>query len=185
MISDGVRAEDVSEDLLRRYMYTDGMPDPDLIIRTSGEQRLSNFLIWQAAYAEYYSTPVYWPDFDEAEVEKALEAYASRKRSLRQGSLTSYQYLRGPRVQQTSQRFRGLPILLGAVWLEWPRGEPMLFAGIVFLAAAIASFELARLSSLWGDRIHPAIPLVVTMVMLISGLSRGARHQHGRVCVLP
>ena len=80
MISDGVRAEDVSEDMLRRYMYTDGMPDPDLIIRTSGEQRLSNFLIWQAAYAEYYSTPVYWPDFDEAEVEKALEAYASRKR---------------------------------------------------------------------------------------------------------
>ena len=80
MISDGVRAEDVSEDLLRRYMYTDGMPDPDLIIRTSGEQRLSNFLIWQAAYAEYYSTPVYWPDFDESEVEKALEAYASRKR---------------------------------------------------------------------------------------------------------
>ena len=65
-----------------------------------------------------------------------------------------------------------LPILFVAVWLEWPRGEPMLFAGIVFIAAAIASFELARLSSLWGDRIHPAIPLVVTMVMLISGLSR-------------
>ena len=80
MISDGVRVEDVSEDLLRRYMYTEDMPDPDLIIRTSGEQRLSNFLIWQAAYAEYYFTPVYWPDFDEAEVEKALDAYASRKR---------------------------------------------------------------------------------------------------------
>ena len=80
MISDGVRAEDVSEDMLRRYMYTEEMPDPDLIIRTSGEQRLSNFLIWQAAYAEYYSTSVYWPDFDEAEVEKALDAYASRKR---------------------------------------------------------------------------------------------------------
>ena len=80
MISDGVLAEDVSEELLRRYMYTEDMPDPDLIIRTSGEQRLSNFLIWQAAYAEYYFTPVYWPDFDEAEVEKALEAYASRKR---------------------------------------------------------------------------------------------------------
>ena len=80
MISDGVQAEDVSEDLIRRYMYTEDMPDPDLIIRTSGEQRLSNFLIWQAAYAEYYFTPVYWPDFDEAEVEKALDAYASRKR---------------------------------------------------------------------------------------------------------
>ena len=80
LISDGVQPEDVSEDLLRSYMYIEDMPDPDLIIRTSGEQRLSNFLIWQAAYAEYYSTPVYWPDFDEAEVEKALEAYASRKR---------------------------------------------------------------------------------------------------------
>ena len=80
MIADQVRAEDVSEDMLRRYMYTNGMPDPDLIIRTSGEQRLSNFLLWQAAYAEYYTTPVYWPDFDETEVEKAIEAYASRKR---------------------------------------------------------------------------------------------------------
>ncbi len=80
MIADDVRVEDVSEDLLRRYMYTNGMPDPDLIIRTSGEQRLSNFLIWQAAYAEYYTTPVFWPDFDDTEVEKALEAYASRKR---------------------------------------------------------------------------------------------------------
>ena len=57
-----------------------GMPDPDLIIRTSGEQRLSNFLIWQAAYAEYYTTPVYWPDFDETEVDKALKAYGERKR---------------------------------------------------------------------------------------------------------
>ena len=80
MISDGVQAEDVTEDLLRRYMYTNDIPDPDLIVRTSGEQRLSNFLIWQAAYAEYYFTPVYWPDFDEAEVDKAIEAYGRRKR---------------------------------------------------------------------------------------------------------
>lgn len=80
IIADGVAAEDVDEELLRRYMYTNGMPDPDLIIRTSGEQRLSNFLIWQAAYSEYYTTPVYWPDFDESEVDKALEAYSRRKR---------------------------------------------------------------------------------------------------------
>ena len=80
MIADEVPAEDVDESLLRRYMYTDGIPDPDLIIRTSGEERLSNFLIWQAAYAEYYTTPVYWPDFDEAEVDKALEAYQGRRR---------------------------------------------------------------------------------------------------------
>ena len=80
MIANKVKAEDVSEDLLRQYMYTNEIPDPDLIIRTSGEQRLSNFLIWQAAYAEYYTTPVYWPDFDEAEVDKALEAFGTRKR---------------------------------------------------------------------------------------------------------
>ena len=80
MIADGVRAEDVSEGLLRHYMYTGEMPDPDLIIRTSGEQRLSNFLIWQAAYAEYYTTPALWPDFDESEVDNALAAYAGRKR---------------------------------------------------------------------------------------------------------
>ena len=80
MIADEVKAEDVSEELLRKYMYTNEMPDPDLIIRTSGEQRLSNFLIWQAAYAEYYTTAVYWPDFDEKEVDKALKAFGARKR---------------------------------------------------------------------------------------------------------
>jgi len=80
MIADDVKAEDVSEELLRKYMYTNEMPDPDLIIRTSGEQRLSNFLIWQAAYAEYYTTDVYWPDFDEKEVDKALKAFGARKR---------------------------------------------------------------------------------------------------------
>lgn len=80
MIEDDVKPEDVSEEVFQRYMYTNGMPDPDLIIRTSGEQRLSNFLIWQAAYAEYYFTPVYWPDFDETEVAKALEAYNRRLR---------------------------------------------------------------------------------------------------------
>ena len=78
--ADGVKPEDIDEALFRRYLYTGGMPDPDLIIRTSGELRLSNFLVWQAAYAEYYSTPVYWPDFDEAEVVKALDAYAKRQR---------------------------------------------------------------------------------------------------------
>ena len=80
IIVDGVKPEDVGEALFDGYLYTSGMPDPDLIIRTSGELRLSNFLIWQAAYAEYYSTPVYWPDFDEGEVVKALAAYAKRRR---------------------------------------------------------------------------------------------------------
>ncbi|MBI3978158.1 MAG: di-trans,poly-cis-decaprenylcistransferase [Chloroflexi bacterium] len=79
-IRDGVDPASLDEARFSRYLYTAGLPDPDLIIRTAGEERLSNFLIWQAAYAEYYVTPVFWPDFDEAEIEKALAAYARRKR---------------------------------------------------------------------------------------------------------
>lgn len=76
----GVPADQIDEALLSSYLDTAGLPDPDLIVRTAGEMRLSNFLIWQAAYAEYYFTPTYWPDFDEAEIERALEAYAQRER---------------------------------------------------------------------------------------------------------
>lgn len=61
---------------------TAGIPDPDLIIRTSGEQRISNFLLWQAAYAEFYFTDVLWPDFDQAEFDKALESYSKRERRM-------------------------------------------------------------------------------------------------------
>jgi undecaprenyl diphosphate synthase len=80
IVADGVAPEDVTEEKLESYLGSHGMPDPDLVIRTSGEMRLSNFLIWQTAYSEYYTTPVYWPDFDEAEIDRALAAYASRGR---------------------------------------------------------------------------------------------------------
>jgi len=80
LIADGVKAEDVTEDLISHYLYTCDLPDPDLIIRTSGEFRLSNFMLWQGAYAEYYITPTYWPDFDRAELLKALWAYSDRDR---------------------------------------------------------------------------------------------------------
>lgn len=80
LLRDGVAPEDVDEALFSRYLYTAGQPDPDLVIRTAGEMRLSNYLIWQSAYAEYYSTPVYWPDFDEQELARALEAYRQRER---------------------------------------------------------------------------------------------------------
>lgn len=80
LIQDGVRPEDLSEKLLSSYLYTANLPDPDLVIRTGGEWRLSNFLIWQAAYAEYYTTPTYWPDFDEMELDKALIEYSRRER---------------------------------------------------------------------------------------------------------
>ena len=80
IIRSGVDADAVDEDLINKHLYTHGMPDPDLIVRTSGELRISNFLIWQGAYAEYYATDVFWPDFDEAELNKAIEEYGRRKR---------------------------------------------------------------------------------------------------------
>lgn len=80
MMRDGVRPEEVTEELVGRYLYTAGCPDPDLVIRTSGEVRISNFLLWQAAYAEWYFTPVYWPDFDKEELRKAIEDYSRRER---------------------------------------------------------------------------------------------------------
>lgn len=80
IVAEGTPPEDIDESLLERHLYTAGMPDVDLVIRTSGEFRTSNFLIWQAAYAEYYFTPVLWPDFDKQEVENALQAYSHRKR---------------------------------------------------------------------------------------------------------
>jgi len=80
MIADDVLVSQVDEALFGRYLYTGGQPDPDLIIRTSGELRVSNFLIWQGAYAEYYATPTFWPDFNQDELMKALEHYGQRER---------------------------------------------------------------------------------------------------------
>jgi undecaprenyl diphosphate synthase len=80
MMQDGVPPQALTEELLSSYLYTANLPDPDMIVRTGGEWRLSNFLIWQAAYAEYYTTPTFWPDFDEAELDKALVEYSQRER---------------------------------------------------------------------------------------------------------
>jgi undecaprenyl diphosphate synthase len=76
----GVAPDQVDETTLARHLDTAGQPDPDLVVRTGGEMRLSNYLIWQSAYAEYYSTPAFWPDFDENELLRALHAYSQRKR---------------------------------------------------------------------------------------------------------
>ena len=75
-----VKAEDITEELFSDYLDTKGIPDPDLLIRTSGELRLSNFLLWQLAYAEFYFTDVPWPDFTKEELEKAVVQYNSRDR---------------------------------------------------------------------------------------------------------
>ena len=80
ILRDGLSPEQISAELFCRYLSTRGMPDPDLIVRTGGEMRLSNFLIWQSHYSEYYSTPALWPDFDESEVDRALEEFRRRQR---------------------------------------------------------------------------------------------------------
>lgn len=80
IMKDGVPPEKVTDEMVSKYLYTAGVPDPDLIIRTSGELRVSNFLIWQAAYSEWYVTPTYWPDFNKEEYRQALESFAHRDR---------------------------------------------------------------------------------------------------------
>jgi len=85
IMREGASPDVVDEDLFSRYLYSQGLPDPDLIIRTAGEMRLSNFLLWQSAYSELYFTPVPWPEFDEEEIKKALLAYSKRKRTFGAG----------------------------------------------------------------------------------------------------
>jgi len=80
LMTDGHKAEDLDEDLFAKYLYTADSPDPDLIIRTSGEYRCSNFLIWQGAYSEWYFTSTYWPDFGREELHQALTVYDQRER---------------------------------------------------------------------------------------------------------
>jgi undecaprenyl diphosphate synthase len=80
LISDGTHQKGIDETLFSQYLYSSGIPDPDLIIRTAGEIRLSNFLLWEAAYSELYFTPVLWPDFGKKEIEEALLDYKQRQR---------------------------------------------------------------------------------------------------------
>jgi undecaprenyl diphosphate synthase len=80
LIAAGLTPDDVDEETVSNALYTAGLPDPDLVIRTGGENRLSNFLIWQAAYAELYSTPILWPDFGPDAFDEALAEYARRSR---------------------------------------------------------------------------------------------------------
>ena len=80
-VEDGrMSADEIDESVITDRLYTAGTPDPDLLVRTSGEMRLSNFLLWQLAYAELYVTDVYWPDFRRPHLEVALQAYAQRRR---------------------------------------------------------------------------------------------------------
>jgi undecaprenyl diphosphate synthase len=80
MIKDGVKAEDVNFELVEKYLFTSGSPDPDLVIRTSGEKRTSNFLLWQSSYSEWYFPEVYWPDFGREQLLEAILEYSRRER---------------------------------------------------------------------------------------------------------
>ncbi len=80
LIEKGVKANDITEEVIGTQLDSQGIPDPDLIIRTSGEQRLSGFLTWQSSYSELYFTPTLWPDFDETELDKAITWYQERNR---------------------------------------------------------------------------------------------------------
>ena len=80
ILAEGIPPQNIDEELFSRFLYTTDMPDVDLLIRTGGELRISNFLIWQSAYSEYYFTDVLWPDFDEKEIDKALLSYRQRQR---------------------------------------------------------------------------------------------------------
>ncbi len=80
IVAEGIPPEQITDDTVTAHLYTAGQPDPDLIIRTSGEMRVSNFLIWQGAYSEYFITPTYWPDFDKEQLRLALEEYSRRHR---------------------------------------------------------------------------------------------------------
>ncbi|MBQ3899919.1 MAG: isoprenyl transferase [Lachnospiraceae bacterium] len=80
VLSGEIKPEDITEETIAGELDTAGIPDPDLLIRTCGEQRISNFLLWQLAYTEFYFTDVAWPDFNEAELEKAIDAYNHRER---------------------------------------------------------------------------------------------------------
>ena len=80
LIRDKVDVSQISDMEIEKRLYTYGMPDPDLIIRTAGEKRLSNFLVWQSAYAEYYYSDCFWPDFDQSQINKAIQSYQTRRR---------------------------------------------------------------------------------------------------------
>jgi undecaprenyl diphosphate synthase len=80
IIAEGIPSENIDEKLFSSYLYTADLPEVDLVIRTGGEFRISNFLMWQAAYSEYYFTKVLWPDFDSKEIDKALLSYSQRQR---------------------------------------------------------------------------------------------------------
>ena len=81
IVKTGIDIKRINEQLIEKHLYTNGQPDPELLIRTGGRSRLSNFLLWQTAYSEFYFTTVLWPDFDKKELKKAIDWYQAQKRN--------------------------------------------------------------------------------------------------------
>ena len=80
IIDDKIQSQDINEEVVSKYLYTNNIPDPDLLIRTSGEKRISNYLLWQIAYSEIYIIDTYWPEFDKEKLALAIEEFAKRQR---------------------------------------------------------------------------------------------------------
>jgi undecaprenyl diphosphate synthase len=80
IVADGVEPDAIDEATIEQYLFTAGTPDPDIVIRTGGEFRISNFMIWQSAYSEFYSSPALWPEFGETEIDEAIKVYSQRQR---------------------------------------------------------------------------------------------------------
>ena len=157
LVADGVRPEDVSEQAVAERLFAPELPDPDLVIRTSGEQRLSNFLLWQSAYAELVFTDTLWPDFGEDELRAALEEYARRGR--RFGSSMS------PLLSRILVAAILLPLVIGLVYL----GGWWLF-GLALVAGLLALHELYRMAR---ERRPLVIAGYVGFVLTLLGLQLG------------
>ena len=136
LAASGIAADEIDEQAISDALYTGGLPDPDLVIRTGGEQRLSNFLIWQSAYAELYSSVVLWPDFGPAEFDAALVEFARRTR--RFGARPAPGMLR--------DRAFGSAIVVGSLGVAIIIGAPgiAILVGILVILGAIEAFSLLR-----------------------------------------
>lgn len=134
------RSDALTEEMFSQYLYSNGLPDPELLIRPGGEKRISNYLLWQCAYSEFYFCDTLWPDFDEREFDKALIAYQHRERRFgRREAVREKQPERGNTMKQRWLVVAiGLPLLL-LVLLACPAWATML---LVCAIAGIAAYEL-------------------------------------------
>ena len=167
MIAAGVPSHDVTEQRVSDFLYTAGQPDPDLLIRTSGEMRVSNFLLWQIAYAEIWVTDTFWPDFRARHLlDGILGVPETRSAVWRPEAVAS----RHPPVTRLLSALALLVVIGGAAWLAPPEG----LLALAIAIASLAFIELARLGDALGARVPRAPGLFLTA--LVCHVRRLARH---------